>query len=193
VRALRSCAPSVYAAILEALQESRRLRISYLRRDARTKREHEVEPQELQLSDGLVYLRARLPRKKRLVTFLLDRISKAKVLETGFRLKRLKRTAFGVFEGPPESVEVRFSAELANCIAGRRWHATQKLVTNADGTLVFTARLSGMHEFVGWVMSWGSHAELVSPPAWREEIERRALDIARLHKAQIAKTHDPSP
>jgi hypothetical protein len=34
-----------------------------------------------------------------------------------------------------------------------------------------------MHEFVGWVMSWGPRAQLIKPTAWRKEILARARKI----------------
>lgn len=182
VRALRAPADSVLSTLLEGILETRRCKVSYRPRASDKERQYTVEPYWFRVFDGLVYLEARVPPQRRPATFVGHLIREAAVLDETFtRPKNVRRTGFGVFDGKSEQVEVVFDAVIAPYIAERQWHPTQKLQWRRDGSLVFTARLSGMHEFTGWVMSWGGRAVLTQPPAWRREVLERARRIAANH------------
>lgn len=175
----------VYEPILRGIIGSKLCRIRYTPRWESDPRDYEIEPYQLLLAHGVMYLRARVPPHKRLAMFLMHRVHEAAVSDTGFRRRRWKATGFGVWESEPEDVEVVFSAEAAPLIAERVWHPSQELERGPDGTLVFRARLSGKFEFVGWVMSWAPWAELRKPAAWREELSERAgMLLARHGKAR---------
>lgn len=181
VRALRAPSESVMNALLEGILDSKRCKLRYRPRSATKDREYTVEPYWFRVFDGLLYLEARLPPQRRPATFVGHVIREAAVLDETFsRPKNVRRTGFGAFDGKPEKVEVVFDADIAPYIAERQWHPTQKLKWRADGRLVFSARLSGMYEFVGWVMSWGWRAELLRPAEWRAEVVRR---LARMREA----------
>ncbi|MBL8918118.1 MAG: transcriptional regulator [Myxococcaceae bacterium] len=183
VRALRAPSEAVLNALLEGILESRRSKVRYRSRSANEDHEYTVEPYWFRLFDGLLYLEARVPPQRRPATFAAHLIKQAVVLGESFnRPKNVRRTGFGVVDGKPERVEVLFDAVIAPYIAERQWHPTQRLRRRDDGAVVFTAHLSGMHEFVGWVMSWGAHAELRSPAAWRAEVARRAKALTGRHR-----------
>lgn len=174
VRALRAPSESVMNALLEAILDAKRCRLIYRSRSATKDREYTVEPYWFRVFDGLLYLEAGVPPQRRPATFVGYLIKKAVLLDEDFkRPKNVRRTGFGAFDGKPENVEVVFDADIAPYIAERQWHPTQKLNWRQDGSLVFTARLSGMEEFVGWVMSWGHRAQLLSPSRWRAHVVER--------------------
>jgi proteasome accessory factor B len=170
------------AGLLEGVLLSRRCQMTYQSRSSNDEGSHVVEPYRFRLLDGIIYLDARVPPDVGFRTFAAHLVRDVRLLDEEFkRPRRLPRHGFGVFEGAPEQVEVRFHADIAPFIAERQWHPTQKLRTEPEGTLVFAAKLSGMHEFVGWVMSWGDRAELVRPIAWRAEVRRRSEGLVCVH------------
>lgn len=177
-------APSdaVYDVLLESILSSRRCEFEYRRRGATTGKRHVVEAHSLMLVDGLSYLTARSVPEGKNLTFAAHLISQAALLDEAFTPRKVSRTGFGVFDGKPEKVEVRFHPDIAPFIAEKIWHPTQKLSFDEEGWLVFRARLSGMHEFVGWVMSWGERAELVQPAMWRRLVRERAEGIVETHQ-----------
>lgn len=73
-----------------------------------------------------------------------------------------------VSDAPPIEVTVRFTPELAARVAETRWHPSQQLEYEPDGSLVWKARTSGLLEVRGWVLSWGGGAEVLGPPELRE-------------------------
>ena len=40
----------------------------------------------------------------------------------------------------------------------------------ADGSLLWTARVAGFHEIRSWILGWGPAAEVLEPEALRAEI-----------------------
>ncbi len=173
----------VFDAVLQGLLEHRRCRLAYVRRGERATRDYLAEPCGLLLSGGLVYVRACVPPHRRPALFAAHRIRRATLTSETFRPPPPHaRTGFGVFEGAPQNVRARFAPEIAPFIAERRWHPTQRVRWERDGKLLFEARLSGLDEFVGWILSWGGGAELLAPAAWRREAHRRASATARSHR-----------
>lgn len=168
--------------LVEATLTNRRIRVTYTPRWSTAPRSLVLEPLGLAFHGGLAYLRARRPPYRNVVPYPAHRIGRIEMLDVTFTPGRVPRSAFGVFEGQPERVVARFHPDIAGYIAERKWHPSQKLKAEADGWLRFQGRVSGMWEFVGWLMSWGDNAELVEPKEWREEVRRRAKKMVETHE-----------
>jgi predicted DNA-binding transcriptional regulator YafY len=59
------------------------------------------------------------------------------------------------------------------------WHATQVVATEPDGSLRWSATVSGTIEIRLWILSWGDDVEVVSPAALRDDVAatlRRAVE-----------------
>jgi predicted DNA-binding transcriptional regulator YafY len=73
-------------------------------------------------------------------------------------------------------VVVRFAADVAARVAETSWHPTQEVDREPDGSLMWSARVAGLHEVRSWVLSWGGHAEVLEPAelrSWvRGEVDR---------------------
>ena len=72
-----------------------------------------------------------------------------------------------VSDDVPVDVVVRFSPMVATRVAEARWHPSQVDELEADGSLVWRARVSGLLEVRSWVLSWGAEAEVLEPPELR--------------------------
>ena len=177
----RPSAP-VLKSVLAGLDQRRRCLVLYQRRGATAARPHEVEPLRIVSAAGLLYLRAH-ERPRGIVTFALHLVKDAKLLEDRFTPIRDDDSAFGAMDEKPQKVVVRFHPDIAQFIEERTWHPSQRLFRERNGWLRFEATIGGMHEFVGWVMSWGGRAILREPPAWRSEISQRSIAIHGSHGA----------
>ncbi len=70
----------------------------------------------------------------------------------------------------PLEARVRFDAEVA-------WWAARSLgVTVPKKDLVTTIKVTNLDAFVGWLLSFGTEAEVITPPELREEVARRVSD-----------------
>lgn len=110
-------------------------------------------------------------------TFKLERIRDASLTADSFDPTEGAGTAALLARGwdviadqPLETVVIRFSAEVARRVAETRWHASQVLEPQADGSLVWRGRVAGLHEIQVWVLGWGVDAEVLEPPELRANV-----------------------
>ena len=52
-------------------------------------------------------------------------------------------------------------------MAETRWHASQRLEPQPDGSLLWRAQVAGPHEVLVWILGWGGDAEVLEPPELR--------------------------
>ncbi len=67
-------------------------------------------------------------------------------------------------------VVIRFSPEVAARVAETRWHPGQSTEREADGSLVWSASVSGLLEVRPWVLGWGADAEVLEPAELRDGV-----------------------
>jgi proteasome accessory factor B len=83
-----------------------------------------------------------------------------------------------VSDEPSVRVVVRFATDVAARVAETRWHPSQDVDLAPDGTLTWTATVSGVLEVRSWILGWGGAAEVLEPDelrAWvADELARGA-------------------
>ena len=65
-------------------------------------------------------------------------------------------------------IVVRFDPGVAQRVAETRWHPSQVTETEADGSLLWRARVSGVLEIRSWLLGWGRDAEVLAPAELRD-------------------------
>lgn len=164
--------------LLEPLTEALRgpFRLSVLYRDDTAPRI--LEPHGILLGHR-AYLVARQPsRSTQLINFRLDRIREATTLpdsfamEEGFSIQAHAARAFGVWQSPDQHGEVvwRFVPEAADHAAGFRFHPTQKLEWQQDGSLIVRFWASGWLEMAWHLYQWGDKVEVLAPQGLRDYV-----------------------
>jgi proteasome accessory factor B len=151
-----------------AVSERRRLTLTY--------RGHErpVEPYGMAHRRGHWYLVGRTPEGDRM--YRVDRISGVEVGDESGAFKKPRgfdiRAVFNTqpWEAgydPPVTASVRFDGEVA-------WWAARSLgLSDPAGDLVAEIEVSNRDAFVGWILSFGTQAEVVSPDELREAVAAR--------------------
>ncbi len=179
--ALAGRVTEVLDAVTEALRGPFRLRVRYKSADAA---ERILEPHGVLLGHR-TYLVARDPAKGDLIrTFRLDQILSAEVLDVSFVLdpdfsmERFAARSFGVWQDPEQYGEVvwRFSARAAEKAAGFRFHPSQRLEPQPDGSLIVRFAAAGWLEMAWHLYQWGDAVEVLAPDGLRAMVEghRRA-------------------
>jgi len=115
------------------------------------------------------YLVAADRESGRVQTFRLDRMSAVEA-QSGFApppadfdLSVFASQSFGIYQDEIEDVVLRVSPEGAAEARGWRWHPTQTLEDQADGSVVVRFRASGMRELAWHLFTWGEQVEIVAP------------------------------
>jgi predicted DNA-binding transcriptional regulator YafY len=71
--------------------------------------------------------------------------------------------SFGIYQDEIEDVAVRITPEGADEARGWRWHPTQTIEDQADGSVVVRFRASGMRELAWHLFTWGDRATILAP------------------------------
>lgn len=172
-----------------AIQNCRQVEIQYYTasRDARQTRV--VEPYHLCNLRGDWYLIAFDHLRGEMRTFHAGRVERWALLPRGFRrdpdfsVEKWLAQAFQAERGDePVEVVIRFDAYQARYIRERRWHPTQQSEDMPDGGLILHFYTGGLAEVRRWVMSYGSHAEVLAPENLRREVAEEIRKMVRVYE-----------
>ncbi|GAU83917.1 YafY family protein [Bosea sp. BIWAKO-01] len=168
--------PEVTDAVIEALRGPFRLCVTYGSVDAAPR---VIEPHGLLLGHRS-YLVARQPtRGETILNFRMDRLQTAEVLDEGFAfapgfvLEDYAAQAFGVYQDPAQYGEViwRFAPAAAERASEFRFHPTQVLEPQDDGSLIVRFQAAGWLEMAWHLYQWGDKVEVVAPEGLRALVE----------------------
>jgi len=116
-------------------------------------------------------------------TFKVERILSASLTPQAFEPESgstpavdLLRAWDVIADEEPVDVLIRFSPSVAKRAAETRWHPSQQLEEQADGSLIWRGRVAGSREIRIWILGWGADAEVLEPAELREEV---AAELAR--------------
>ncbi|MCP4687805.1 MAG: WYL domain-containing protein, partial [Desulfobacterales bacterium] len=146
-----------------------------------------VAPYKIWYFNGAFYLIGYCRLRDDIRIFALDRIKSLERTEETFEApadfdaEEFMRASFGVFQGEPVHVKVRFAPEIGGFISEKIWHASQKLYSMEDGSVIFEADVAGVKEIKFWIMTWGAKAEVLEPESLRRDIQREAAEMTVLY------------
>ena len=114
--------------------------------------------------------------------------------------RELQRAWDVISDETPADVVVRFSPAVAKRAAETRWHPSQEIEEQGDGSLLWRGRVAGLREIRIWILGWGADVEVLEPARaardghHRVEPSRRALFNWSLNCPTLARGHarDPS-
>jgi predicted DNA-binding transcriptional regulator YafY len=118
-------------------------------------------------------------------TFKLERIRTLALTSVQFEpppdgeIEAALDRAWGIVaDQPVVRVVLRFDRSVAPRVAETTWHPTQSLETHPDGSLTWSARVSGTLEILPWILGWGADVEVLAPSALRDEVAGIVLRAA---------------
>jgi CRISPR-associated endonuclease/helicase Cas3 len=122
-------------------------------------------------------------------TFKIERIRAAQITRDAYTIPAdfdpaaLLRDAWGIWytDGEPTEVVLRFHPRVALRVKETRWHASQQIAEQADGYLLWRARVAEVQEMIPWVRGWGADVEVVGPEALRQALRREARRLAEMY------------
>lgn len=111
-------------------------------------------------------------------TLKVERIEQAELLREPYTIPddfdpaQLLRDAWGIWYTGEEPVEVtlRFSPAVASRVQETCWHSSQQVETQADGSLVWRARIAEPQEMMPWIRGWGAEVEVLGPEGLRNKV-----------------------
>jgi CRISPR-associated endonuclease/helicase Cas3 len=140
-----------------------------------------IEPYAVGQSTYLIGLREP-PGKLR--TFKIERIERVELTHERYTLppdfdpRSLLAEAWGIWytENEPVKVVLCFSRRVAHRVQETRWHRSEEVSEQPDGSLLWQAWVAEPQEMLPWIRGWGADAEVLEPESLRRllsgEVER---------------------
>ena len=168
------------AELNRAIIDEKKIRMAYFSMGRQKESRRTVHPYRLRHVEDTLYLIGYCALRKEVRTFAVDRIKTVAVsddgfnIPEGFNLQAFLQDSFGIYQGPPVTVKIRFLKSVAGYIRERIWHPSQHLSDQVDGSLIFTATVAGIEEISHWVLRWGAGAQVLAPGDLRQTVSRHA-------------------
>lgn len=110
-------------------------------------------------------------------TFKIDRIREVRLMAETFDPPSegaveewLERAWWIIADQGDVEVRVRFDRAVAARVSETVWHSTQRIERRPDGSIIWSATVSGILEVRLWILEWGADAEVLAPPELREDV-----------------------
>jgi predicted DNA-binding transcriptional regulator YafY len=191
--------PRTDLGLLDALRTAilayRKVVVHHRREEGETLRRQKVHPLGF-LYGSRYYLVAWNRPAERPLLYRLSRIERFELLDetfeppAGFSLRRFAENSFGVFQEEPADVVWRFGPEAAGVARGWRFHPSQRLEDEPDGSLLVRMRAGGLLEMAWHLFTWGPSVEVVEPPRLRALLHGLLQDALTHHRRR---PHDAPP
>ncbi|MEZ6128327.1 MAG: WYL domain-containing transcriptional regulator [Planctomycetaceae bacterium] len=175
--------------LMTAIEDHRIALIVYQSMQSTEPVEQEVYPLGMVHHRGSLYLIAWSSTRKEIRTYKIDRLDDVQIqnlraeVPEKFSLEDWLASSFGVYRSGsqvPQTIRIRFTRDVARYVQESRWHASQQLTLQKDGSLTAEFQLTDTTEIKRWIMSFGPNAQVLEPAKLVEEI---AADLTQMQKA----------
>jgi predicted DNA-binding transcriptional regulator YafY len=178
----------VFEALALSWATGRKIKIWYRSAKRQQATEYTIHPYFIEPSDRATYVLGYSETHQTVVTFKVERIQRAQLLEDTYELPEgtnpaeLLKNAWGIiYNDEVHEIILRFTPEVARRVDESTWHPSQKVVELPDGGRKMTLRVSGLLEIEPWIKTWGKNVEVLAPPALRDKIAQEAHELAALY------------
>ncbi len=168
--------------VFDALNNNKTVRISYQKPADDKPARRDLDPYHAVNHNGAWYILGYCHNNEEVRIFNLARIKNAELTDRGFSLPEdfdpdnLLRESFDMYMGrETKIVKIQFLQEVSPYIRERRYHQTQSIQDNEDGSIIFSAEINNLTGIIPWIFSWGPNAIILEPQELIEEF-RNDLD-----------------
>jgi len=122
-------------------------------------------------------------------TFKIERLERAELTRETYRIPQdfnpqdLLADAWGIWytEAQPVEVTLRFHRRVAVRVLETRWHRSEQVEEQPDGSLLWRARIAEPQEMLPWIRGWGADVEVVEPEGLRATLARETREAALVY------------
>jgi predicted DNA-binding transcriptional regulator YafY len=182
----------VFEQLSHAVFKQLEVRFEYKKPEGARYEQRYVQPYHLGCVENLWYLFAFDLDRQQLRTFALPRIRDVRVSKAKFRrpldfsIGKFLGESFGVFSKPTKTkyvVRIQFDAFAAPRIEERQWHPSQKIKQlSRDRGIELSLTLGNLEEVERWILSWGTHAQVLEPRELKERVANAASTVAAIYR-----------
>lgn len=153
--------------------------------------ERTVRPFGLAYRGTALYMIGHCEMRQSLRTFRASRIRSIRLtadsfpMPADFDLDRYLLEIWGITDGPEMQVRLRFLPQVAQLARETRWHHTQQVSIDADGSAVVSLTTRGRDELARWIAGYGRHVVVLEPAELRTAVLEIGLGIRDLYTPEI--------
>ena len=180
---------SIFAQVQEAIVKKRKVNISYYPFFEIGVVKTELCPYRLFYNNQKWHVLGRSSLHNKVRTFELNCIRELKTTGECFLededfdvSEYLGRAWSMVPEGRIYHVKLHFLPKVANNIAEVKWHNTQKVTRNSDGSAIVEFRVDGLSEITWWILGYGDQVQVLAPKVLRERVLEVATNMIKLNQ-----------
>jgi len=112
-------------------------------------------------------------------TFKIERVERIELLKERYTIpadfdpNAMLAQAWGIWftDEEPLEIKLRFSARVAARVRETRWHPSEQVTEQTDGSLLWCASIAEPREMLPWVRGWGADVEVLEPQELREKMK----------------------
>ena len=167
----------IFSQLLEAILKKQIVCFCYDLSDQDTTIITTLRPYHLIHNDYSWYVIGKSSFHKRVHAFKLNRIknlitlNKCFIENNKFNLSKYLGVVWSMIpEGQFYNVKLKFFPEVAHDVAEVRWHSTQKVTFNNDGSAIVEFLIDGLNEITWWILSYGDRVQVLAPKILRQRI-----------------------
>ena len=184
---------AVFKQVAIAWATQRRMLIHYQSLRSHEKKEWLLDPYFVEMT-GVGYStyvigHAKHKDREGIITFKLDRIKGAELLEESFEtpegmnLEKLLDSSWGVmWEETTNEVKLKFSPLVSRRVKESIWHPSQMVEDLPDGSCLLTMWIGNTLEMTPWIRGWGPDVEVLEPEELRQHFKHWADELARIYR-----------
>ena len=177
-----------FACLNKAILNKKQVQLTYytISRDEITTRT--INPYHLMFRKGAWYLIAYCHWREKTKIFRIDRIKELHITEdtftvsSKFSLSDYMGKSWQVVRGEDQKIRVKIFPPASRWAKEELRHPTQNIKKLSDGSIIFSAEVSGITEVKKWILGMGSYAEVLAPKSLRREIEEEIAGMKERYK-----------
>jgi len=183
---------SIFERLTAAISEHKVCRLVYISFHDRRQIDVTIEPMRLAFVSRAWYLVGYSRKHRQQRTFKLSRIRKLTVLSEKFDPadRKIERTnIFGdawsmIPEGKYYNIHLHFTPKVAGNVAEVKWHRSQRVEWNDDGSIEFYVRVDGLGEITWWILGYGDQVKVIAPAALAKRVAGVAKRMVRQYSSK---------
>jgi proteasome accessory factor B len=174
----------LFLSIQRCIDERTAIRITYQHPISKQISSFEVDPYQLHFATRAWYLFGYMPEFDEVRTLKLTRIRSFEMLKRHFSKprfdlnKQLGNAWQLINEGKSYEIELEFAPMVAVNVAEVRWHKTQKVRFQDDGSCRVNFQVDGLKEISWWICGYADQVRVIKPKALAERVSQMHLNAA---------------
>lgn len=180
-----SASNEVIQSIIDGINEKRKCLVIYDKQMSGETTGFYVEPEKILSYQGGLYIIVYIRNLNEFRILAIHRIVKWKVFDEyfpndhSFNENEFFDNRFGLFEGKPEKIKLKFDKSIRHLIEYKIWNPTQCFSEDKKQNLIMEFDAPITPELISWIMSWHLNVKVVKPKELKIEIIQKLMNCMK--------------